>query len=54
MQMQMQNEEIKIKNGTDTSNNGNTVLAEVPDHGMYKERNCKDKATFDNWKWKLI
>ncbi len=43
----MQNEEIKVENSTEASNDGNTVLAEVPDHGMCKERNCKDKATID-------
>lgn len=43
----MKIEEQKVEISTETAIVGNNVLAEVPDHGMCKERNCKDKATID-------
>jgi hypothetical protein len=43
----MNNKEQKVETRTEPAIVGNTVLAEVPDHGMCMEQNCKDKATID-------
>ncbi len=43
----MENKSTKVETGTTAQTDTNTVLAEVPDHGICKERNCESKAEID-------